>query len=394
MDWPLYIKLSVMIFLEFAIWGAWSPVLAARLLGPLKMSGKQTGWIYATIPLAAIISPLIAGQIVDRWLATQWFLAGAHLVGGILLLVAARKKVFGVLFATMGLYALLFAPTLAFVNSLTFSNLGDTENPLKILVWAPIAWVLVGWLLAAWRRLGKPKVQGSDALTLAGILSLAMGAFCFFLPHTAPKGSPDAVLPFIKAFSMLGDTNFLIFVVISFVVASQLQFYFLGTARFLEDIGVQNKNVPAVMTIAQVAEVTATGLLALIAAAFFDTTKYYWIFAIGVAGWLVMYLIYAMKQPRWLVIISMAMHGLAYTCFFRIGWIYVDKVAPSDIRNSAQALIITATFGFGFFFGTQFTGVIMDKFKKEGTFQWRPIFLVPCVLTAACVIAFILFFKG
>ena len=394
MDWPLYIKLSVMIFLEFAIWGAWSPVLAARLLGPLKFSGKQTGWIYATIPLAAIISPLIAGQIVDRWLATQWFLAGAHLVGGILLLVAARKKVFATLFATMGLYALLFAPTLAFVNSLTFSNLGDTENPLKILVWAPIAWVLAGWLLAAWRRLGKPKVQGSDALTLAGILSLAMGAFCFSLPHTPPKGSPDAVLPFIKAFSMLADTNFLIFVVISFIVASQLQFYFLGTARFLEDIGVQNKNVPAVMTIAQVAEVTATGLLALIAATFFDTTKYYWIFAIGVAGWLVMYLIYAMKQPRWLVIISMAMHGLAYTCFFRIGWIYVDKVAPPDIRNSAQALIITATFGFGFFFGTQFTGVIMDKFKKEGTFQWRPIFLVPCVLTAACVIAFILFFKG
>jgi len=394
MDWSLYIKLSVMIFLEFAIWGAWSPVLAARLLGPLKFSGKQTGWIYATIPLAAIISPLIAGQIVDRWLATQWFLAVAHLVGGILLLVAARKKVFGTLFATMGLYALLFAPTLAFVNSLTFSNLGDTENPLKILVWAPIAWVLAGWLLAAWRRSGKPKVQGSDALTLAGILSLAMGAFCFFLPHTPPKGSPDAVLPFIKAFSMLGDTNFLIFVVISFVVASQLQFYFLGTARFLEDIGVQNKNVPAVMTIAQVAEVTATGLLALIAATFFDTTKYYWIFAIGVAGWLVMYLIYAMRQPRWLVIISMAMHGLAYTCFFRIGWIYVDKVAPPDIRNSAQALIITATFGFGFFFGTQFTGVIMDKFKKEGTFQWRPIFLVPCVLTAACVIAFVLFFKG
>ena len=70
MSGQLYVQLSLMMFLQFAVWGAWSPVLASRLLGPLKMSGKQTGWIYGTIYIGCIISPLIAGQVADRWVAT------------------------------------------------------------------------------------------------------------------------------------------------------------------------------------------------------------------------------------------------------------------------------------------------------------------------------------
>jgi len=95
MDNVLYAKLSLMMFFQFAVWGAWMPVLAARLLGPLKMTGKQTGLIYGTLFLASIVTPLIAGQVVDRWLATQWFLAGAHLAGGLLMLLAARQTKFG-----------------------------------------------------------------------------------------------------------------------------------------------------------------------------------------------------------------------------------------------------------------------------------------------------------
>jgi len=128
MDKTLYLQLSVLMFLEFAIWGAWSPVLAARLLGPLKMSGKQTGWIYATLPLACVISPLIGGQIVDRWLPTEWFLAGAHLLAALFLWSAAKKTSFVGMFVAMGFYSLLYAPTLAMVNSLAFHHL---PNPAQ-----------------------------------------------------------------------------------------------------------------------------------------------------------------------------------------------------------------------------------------------------------------------
>jgi len=392
MSWQLYLSLSVMMFLEFAIWGAWAPVLASHLVGPLKMTGKQTGWIYATLWLGCIVSPFIGGQIADRWVATQWFLATVHLAGGVVLLLAAQKTKFWSLFALMGLYSLLYAPTLALVNSLMFSHLTDPNAQAgKIRVWGTIGWIAAGLILALWRRAGKLKVRASDALVLAGLLSLLMGVFCFFLPRTPPPQEPRNPLAFVEAFKMLGDANFLIFLIISFVVTTELQFYYVPTAPFLEDLGVQSKNVSAVMTLAQFAEIAA---MAVLLPLLLPRIGFRWVLVIGVIAWPMRYIIFAIMRPLWLVISSLLFHGLGYTFFFFVGQMYVDRVAPPDVRASAQALIAVATLGLGNFIGTQITGAVMDFFKRQGKFRWRPIFLVPCVLTIACAIAFILFFKG
>ncbi|MCP4456244.1 MAG: nucleoside permease, partial [Planctomycetes bacterium] len=170
----------------------------------------------------------------------------------------------------------------------------------------------------------------------------------------------------------------------------QVWFYFLGTAPYLQDIGVQSKNIPAVMTIAQIAQAIFT----LSAFGYFLSLGFKWTLAVGVLCWLVMYVAYAMKKPKTLVIGSMGLHGIAYVLFIIGGQVYVNSEASDDIKSSAQALLIMVTIGFGFFLGTQFTGIVMDRFNKEGTFQWRSIFLVPCVLTLICTIAFLLFFKG
>lgn len=398
METTLYLSLSIMMFLEYAIWGAWSPVLATRLLGPLKMSGKQTGWIYGTIPLASIIAPLIAGQIADQWVPIKWILLTAHLLGGILLLVAARKEKFGILFVVMGLYALCFAATIPLVNSLMFTELGKAyadnaqvnSSSANIFIWAPIAWVLVGLGLTTWRRF-RGTGDGSDCLRLGGVLSLLMAGFCILLPHSNPPGAGGSALPFLKAVGLLSDTNFLIFLILSFVVSTQVWFYFLGTAPYLQDIGVQSQNIPAVMTIAQIAQAVFT----LFAFGFFlSRLGFQWTLTIGVSCWLVMYVVYAIKQPKVLVIGSMALHGIAYVLFIIGGQVYVNSVAPDDSRSSAQALLIMVTIGLGFFLGTQFTGVVMDRFNQEGKFQWRAIFLVPCALTLLCAVGFMLFFRG
>jgi len=394
MSASLYIRLSVMMFLQFAVWGAWSPVLAARLLGPLKMSGKQTGWIYGTIYLGCIISPLVAGQIADRWIATQWFLAGASVLGGILLLVAARQKTFKSLFVVMGLYALAFAPTLALVNSLMFSHLTNPQTQaFGVMVWGVIAWVLVGWLLAAWRR-AKGTGDGSDCLVLAGVIALILGVFCLFLPHTPPPGSPGDVLPFVKALSLLKDPSFLVFIIVAFVVATQLQFYFLGTAQYLGDLGVASSNLPAVMTIAQAAQVLAAAVMAFYGEAVLGAVGFRWTLTAGAAMWLTLYVVYALMRPRGLVIASMALHGLAYALFINVAFIYVNQAAPPDIRSSAQALLTVVLFGFGFFLGTQFTGVVMDRFKADDKFRWRPIFTVPCVFLLVAVLVLAALFRG
>lgn len=392
MDWLLYGQLSLMMFLQFAIWGAWAPVLAAYLIGSLKMSGKQTGWIYATLWLACIASPFIGGQIADRYVATEWFLAAVHIVGGVLLLVAARQRAFWGLFILMALYSLLYAPTLALVNSLMFHHLTNVETQAGgIRVWGTLGWILAGWGLAAWRRKGTPNETSCDCLLLAGLLSLVMGAFCLTLPHTPPAESSEP-LAFLKALGMLSDPNFLIFLVISFVVTTELQFYYIPTAPFLEDLNVKNKNVPAVMTVAQIAEIF--GMFWLMPH-LLPKIGYRWALAIGVVAWPLRYVVFALMRPLWLVVASLSLHGIGYTFFFFVGQMYVDKVAPPDIRASAQALIAVVTLGLGNFMGTQFTGVIMDYFKTEdGRFRWRPIFLVPCALTVACALAFLAMFRG
>ena len=395
MDALLYFRLSLMMALQFAVWGAWSPVLAARLLGPLGMTGRQTGWIYGTVYLGCIVSPLIAGQVADRWVATEYFLSGAYLAGGVILLIAARKRTFPGLFAVMSLYALAFAPTLSLTNSLMFSHLKDpAKEAFGVMVWGVVSWVLAGWGLALWRRV-RGTGEGADCLVLAGALSLVLGLYCITLPHTPPPGSPDQALPFVKAMGMLKDPNTLVFFLASFVVASQLQYYYLGTASYLGDLGVEGRNVPAVMTLAQVAQVLAMAFMAFLGDRVLGSLGFRWTLVLGAVLWLAMFGGFARMRPRWMVLLSQSLHGVAYAFFINVGFVFINKAAPADILGSAQGLYTVVLFGFGCFLGTQLTGVVMDAFKTaEGRFRWRPIFLVPGVLMAGCALALAAFFRG
>jgi MFS family permease len=396
MQWQLYLKLSAMMFLQYAIWGAWFPVLAARLLGPLKMNGKQTGWIYATLPLACIVAPLVAGQIADKYVNTELILAGAHLVGALLLFIAAWKSKFGSLFVTMLLYSVCYAATLPLVNSLMFHQLdkvyGDAAMvdaaSAKIFIWAPIAWALSGYFLTGWRWKFKTGAEGRDCLVLAAVLSVIMSVTCSCLPHTPPAKIGGT--PIISAFVMLGNVDFLIFIIISIVASGLMQFYFQGTAQFMQDIGIRSSNVPASMAIAQVVQAIATffalGVL-------LTSLGYKWTLTIGAVCWLLLYVVYIWTKPWWLIILAQSLHGFAYVFFIIAGQIFTKSVASKEILSSMQALIFTATSGVGLFLGTQFAGIVMDKYRKEGKFQWRSIFIVPCVIMLVCVLALVLIFR-
>jgi MFS family permease len=390
-DWTgsLYIKLSAVMSLEYAVWGAWMPVLAARLLGPLRFSGKQTGWIYATLPLACILSPLISGQLADRWLNAEWILAAAHLIGAALLLIAALQTRFAALFAVMFLYSVFYAATLPLVNAVLFANVTDVASQGRVFMWAPIAWAIAGYFLTGWRWVFKTAEKGRDCLFLAAALSLIMAASCLALPATPPAGAGEA--PILKALTMLGDTNFLVFMVVSLVVCGLMQFYFLGSARFMMDIGIPAKNVPASMAIAQAVQAAATFFLLgwLISGVGFK-----WTLAIGAVCWLVLYVVYVISKHRLVVIVAQSLHGLAYVFFVIAGQVYASSVASGEILKSMQALVFAATTGLGLFLGTQFAGIVMDLCKREDRFNWRAIFWVPAAITFVSVIVLIALFKG
>ena len=381
MRWDLYVRLSALMFLEYAVWGAWAPVLATRLLGPLKMSGKQTGWIYATLPLACMFSPLVAGQLADKYFDTGWLLAIAHFAGAVLLFVAIRQKTFGRLFVVMLLCSTCYAATLPLVNGLMFRHLPDAKLSPKIFIWAPVAWALIGYFLSGWRSLRKSEGDGSDCLVLASVLSLLMALVCLVQPATPPQ--PSEGTPLFDVLAMLKDVPFAIFIGVSLVVAGMMQFYFLGTARFMQDVGITGKIVPAAMGLAQAAQALATWF---VLKRFMDGLGVQATLVIGASCWLALYVVYALTKARWLIVVAQVLHGLAYVLFIIAGQIYVDSVAAPAIRSSAQALIMLVTTGIGMFLGTQLAGVTMDKFAENGRFQWRKIWAVPLAITLAGVL--------
>jgi len=376
-------------FLEYAVWGAWAPVLAARLLGPLKMTGKQTGWVYSTLPIACIISPLVAGQVADKWVNTEWILAACHLIGAVLLFAAVKQRTFRGNFIVMLLYSLCYGATLPLVNGVLFAHVSEPVTQSWVFIWAPVAWALIGYALTGWRVLRKGEGEGSDCLVFAGVLSVLMAVACLLLPATPPAGKGG--VPIVDALAMLGQSDFLVFIVTSLVIAGLMQFYFLGSARFMTDMGISAKAVPAAMAIAQAAQAVATvvALGAVLGALGFRTTL-----TLGAACWLVLYAIYILGRPRGLIVVSQILHGLAYVMFMIVGQVFAAAVAPEAIRSSMQALIFAATTGVGLFLGSQLAGAVMDRFSVEGKFEWQKIWAVPLAIMLAGTLVLATVFKG
>jgi MFS family permease len=191
---------------------------------------------------------------------------------------------------------------------------------------------------------------------------------------------------------MLKDRNFAIFIGICFVVATELQFYYVLTAPFLvsDSIGISSASVSAWMTIGQAAEIVVMAFVLSWSLKRFGMRK---TLAVGVIAWPIRYVIFAIGSPVWLVLASLSLHGFCYVFFFVAAFIYVDQVAPSDIRASAQSLIAMVTLGFGSFVGANFSGWVQTYFTRGEVTQWSQVFLVPVAITVACAVAFLLLFK-
>jgi nucleoside transporter len=389
-------RLGLMMFFEYAIWGAWNPVLSDYLLNNLGFTGTQVGIIYSLLPLATIIAPFIGGQIADRYFASQKLIGFLQLAGGGLLIYTSKVSDYHTMMWLMLFYCLVYAPTLALTNSVAFINLKNSEKEFGyVRVWGTIGWIVAGLALMGWRELSQAHeaiALKGDTLLLAGAFSILMGFFSFGLPSTPPRKEGTNPLAFLEALKMMKSKNFLAFVLISFVVATELMFYYVLTAPFLtsDKIGLTSANVPGVMVIAQVAEIF---VLAILLPYLITRIGIRNILVLGVLAWPIRYIIFAIGKPAWLVIASLSLHGFCFVFFFAAAFIYVDTVAPRDIRHSAQSLIMLVTYGIGSYVGSLFAGWIKDIFTEEGGTNWTGIFVVPCFLTVLCAVAFLLFVR-
>ncbi|MFC1485489.1 MFS transporter [Candidatus Latescibacterota bacterium] len=377
-------RLSLMMFFQYAVWGAWAPIFPEYLLHTVGYSGFMVGVVLSLLPLATIISPFLGGQLADRYFPAERVVGVFHFTGGVLMLVLSRVTDWGLMTGLMLLYSLFYAPTLALTNSIVFMNVRNAGREFgPIRMWGTIGWIAAGLLLSAWRILANElpglSVEG-DMLILAGVLSILMGFVSAAIPHTPPR--PDISRPwaFLEAMRMLGERRVASFVIISFFISTQLMFYYILTAPFLTapSIGIDSSVVAGVMVIGQVSEIVVMAALLSVFIHHFGLKN---TMVIGMMSWSLLFLIFALGSPTWLVIGALGLHGFGYVFFFTATFIYVDSIAPRDIRASAQGFISIITLGLGNFIGSLFAGAVQSSFTGGGKTDWTTVFLVPAFIT-------------
>ncbi|HEX4793622.1 MAG TPA: MFS transporter [Humisphaera sp.] len=387
LDMGVRLRLSVMMFLQFAVWGSWFVVFGNYVLAPashggLGFSGSQNGSLYGTMALGAIISMMVAGQLADKVLASEYLMAIFHLGGAGLLYAMSQIHDYDKLWWVALAYALLYNPTLAISNSLAFANVPDATRDFPTLrVLGTIGWIVASMSVDI--VLPKGAAETNKPLIMAAIVSAGLGVFSLVLPHTPPSGKQGDALPFLRAFKLLLEPSFGIFFGISFVITIALAFYYGFAAPYLGSLGV--KAIPSTMSLGQWSEI---GFMLLLP---FALKKFGMkgVLIVGMAAWATRYGLFSIGHPFALVVIGVALHGVCFDFFLAAGFIHTDNKAPESIRGSAQALFSFLTYGVGMWIGNVVSGRIVDMFTVNEVRNWSRIWAVPAIGAAICLVLFI-----
>jgi nucleoside transporter len=395
LDPGLRMNLSIMMFLQFAVWGAWYTVIG-NYLTFLGFDASIVGWVYSLMPLGAVVSPLIISQLADRYVSSERLMAVLHLLGAVAMYYVAQIKSKDEVVALLTLltaYSLVYNPTLALSNSIVFSHVPDGQRDFPgIRVLGTLGWIAAGLVLDFALGTEKPAFESNQFLLLTAGLSAVLGVYSFFLPHTPPSGKAGDPLPFVKAMGLFRDSSFAVFFGVSFVITIVLAFYYGFTGIYLEKAqGV--KSVASTMIWGQVAETVLLPLLPL----FLWAMGMKWVLALGMFCWGLRYAFFAVGEPYALVFLGILLHGACFDFFFAAGFIHVDNEAPKDIRASGQALFGFLTYGLGMFFGS-IAGGYLAKALTTGTppneaIDWQTFWLVPSIGVLASLAVFVLFFR-
>ena len=408
-------RLGAMMFLQYALWGAWLPVTARYLSatiseGGLGFTGSEIGMILGLAgSIGAIAAPFIAGQIADRYFSTERVLAILVTAGGAVKWITAYQTEYGAWLILSILYSVLYMPTLALSNSITFSHIDDQENNFpKIRVWGTIGWIVASWVFPMiWLQQNlhfqwmPPFIVGSevanvtsrlaDALKFSGLISLSYGAFCFLLPHTPPKRNAVEKLAFKKAFELFKEASFTILVVASLAVSIIHQIYFLQTGPFLSHIGILDSQIGPAMTIGQFAEIITMAYLGF----FLKRLGFHKVISIGIAAYCVRYAIFGTESfPVWVMVISQAFHGFCYAFFFAAAYIYVDKIADEDVRHSAQTVFGIIILGGGPVIGGWLSGYLQNVYTVNGIFDYSAFWYILSIIGLATTLFFYFLFQN
>ena len=401
-------------FLQYALWGAWLPVTARYLSasvaeGGLGFTGSQIGMTLGLAgSIGAVMAPFIAGQIADRYFSTERILAFLVTAGGVVKWITSYQTEYSAWLVLSIIYSVLYMPTLALSNSITFSHIDDQENDFpKIRIWGTIGWIVASWVFPMiWLQTNlnfqwmPPFIVGAevsnvtsrlaDALKFSGLISITYGAFCFLLPHTPPKKDATEKLAFKKAFKLFRFSSFTTLVIASLAVSVIHQIYFLQTGPFLSHLGILDSQIGPAMTIGQFAEILTMAYLGF----FLKRLGFKKVITIGVAAYFMRYAIFGTESfPVWVIVASQAFHGFCYAFFFAAAFIYVDKLADEDVRHSAQTVFGIIILGGGPVIGGWLSGYLQNIYTVEDIFNYSNFWYTVSAIGLATMVFFYAFFR-
>ncbi len=420
-----------MMFLQYAVWGVWLPVLATYLQstaadGGLGFTSGQVGLIIGVAgSVGAVTAPFIAGQFADRYFSTEKFLAVLLVLGGTVKITLSYQDSFSAWLVLAALYSVLYMPTLSLTNSMAFAHLENSNKEFpRIRVWGTIGWIAASWLFPMiWLQSNlqfqalPPFFVGTevpdatarlaDTLKLSGFIAYLYACFCFLLPHTPPRKGGAEKLAFKKAFSLLSHRSFAVLVAASLPIAVIHQLYFMQTGPFFENqLGMPVTYIAPAMTVGQFAEIGFLAMLGIL----LMRLGFKWTITVGALAYFARYAIWGLislqdasgpsvdaagqfvwTTPLMIGVFSQILHGLCYACFFASAFMYADRIADEDIRNSAQTVFGIIILGVGPIIAGPFLGVLGNVFGEAGivtNFAGMWFTLATIALLTAALIAF------
>jgi len=385
------VKLSVMMFLQYFVWGCWYVAMGTYLGETLRFNGQQVGLAYSSTAIAAMISPFFVGMVADRFFATERLLAALHVLGGVLLLAVSTLGDFGQFYPVLIVYTLCYMPTLALTNSISFHNMKDPAQEFpRVRVLGTIGWIVAGYVIDL---LGFGKTAGM--FQTAAAASVLLGLYCLALPHTPPAKLGHAIrvrdVLGLDALKLMKERSCGVVVLAGVLICLPLSFYYAFANPFLSQIGVSNPT--SKMTLGQWSEI---GFM-IIMPWFFVRLGVKKMLIVGMLAWALRYVLFAYGDAgslMWMLYLGILLHGICYDFFFVTGQIYMDQKAPGELRAAAQGFIAFVTLGVGMFIGSIVSGRVVDMYRISDTLNdWTGIWMVPAAMAGAVLVVFALMFR-
>ncbi|MEJ1238745.1 nucleoside permease [Chryseolinea sp. T2] len=378
------LRLIVMNFLEFFIWGAWLISLGGYMIITLKFTGSQVGSIYATMGVASVFTPSIMGIIADRWVNAERVLGICHIIGALLLFWAANETEYSMMYVIMLLNSMFYMPTLALNNAVSYAALQKrgidiVQHFPPIRVWGTVGFVAAMWVI----DFGKWTLVPTQ-LYVSSTAGLLLGLYAFTLPacppgHGRPTGSLISSLGF-DAIVLFKRARMAVFFLFAMMLGAALQITNTFGEAFIHDFTDTYPNSFAVqhpsllMSVSQISET----LFILTIPFFLKRFGIKTVMMMSILAWVLRFGLFAFGNPGdglILLIMSMIVYGIAFDFFNISGSLFVKSETDNSILSSAQGLFMLMTNGIGAFVGGTLSGWVVDYFTIDGVRDWQSIWL-------------------